>query len=408
MLIVMDDKKILGVRRNVFFLGLVSFFNDFSSEMVRSIMPVFLTAVLGAPAVFVGFIDGMADALASVWNVFAGWFSDKVQKRKPLAILGYTISVSVRYFFSIVGNFWQFFWLRMLDRAGKGFRDAPRDALIAESVEKFELGKSFGFHRMMDNLGATVGPLFAFLVLPIIGLNYRKLILIAFFIGILAIFSFVFVKDKRKSAEELSGAVPSRQKLNWQLIRNNKKFAKTMVAIFIFGLGALPVGLVLLKVAEIGFPAALPLAYFIYGLAFAAVSFPLGRLGDRVGERAVIATGFAMAAVAYFGLARFSSPLAVMLFFVILGVYGGATDGLLRALAAKNLAADILATGQGFLNMAVGFSSLFAGIIGGLLWTGIGSGTAFVYAGILSIIGLLLFLRMTAKTRQGSQTANYA
>ncbi len=161
------QKKIFGLRRNVFFLGLVSLFNDFSAEMMYSVMPGFLTTVLGAPPVLVGFLEGFADALASVLKIYFGWFSDKIGKRKILAVSGYAVSVSTRWFLSLVGNFWQVFILRSIDRVGKGLRDSPRDALISESVETKELGKSFGYHRAMDTIGATLGPLSAVLILPL-------------------------------------------------------------------------------------------------------------------------------------------------------------------------------------------------------------------------------------------------
>ncbi len=192
-------ERIFGINRNVFFLGLVSFFNDFSAEMVQSVMPAFLTTVLGAPAIVVGAIEGTADALSSVLKFISGWLSDKIQKRKPLAVMGYAISVGIRPILAAVTSFWQVFFLRVVDRSGKGFRDAPRDALIAESVDRSELGKSFGFHRSMDTLGATVGPLVAFFLLSVLGGNYRGLFLFAFMIGLGAIFSFVFVKDAPRS-----------------------------------------------------------------------------------------------------------------------------------------------------------------------------------------------------------------
>ncbi len=387
-----SEKRIFGFSRNVFFLGLVSFFNDFSAEMVQSVMPAFLTVSLGAPAFFVGLIEGVADATSSVLKLFSGWFSDKIGRRKLPAVLGYVLSVGVRPVFYLVSNFWQVFGLRMVDRVGKGFRDAPRDALIAESAPKNELGKSYGFHRSLDTLGATLGPLFAFLLLPLLSGNYRKLFLVAFVIGLGAIFSFVFVKDKKRAG--LVSKPPP--KLNFGLIRTNKKFALIVFSIFIFGLGTLPILLLLLKAKEVGLSGEeLPLVYFIYSLTFVLTAIPLGRLADRVGERTVIAGGFLFATIAYLGLARAQSlPLTIFLF-MILGLYSAATDGLERSLAAKRLSPDVLATGQGFLNMAIGFSSLFAGSIGGLLWTQWGSASALIYAGGFSLLGLFLFLFMT-------------
>ena len=392
----MLKEKILGVRRNIFFLGLVSFFNDFSAEMVQSVMPVFLTVFLGAPAFFVGLIEGTADALASIFRLISGWMSDKVGQRKRPAILGYSLSTLTRLFLILVTNFWQVFTLRIIDRIGKGFRDSPRDALIAESVPKEELGLSYGFHRAMDTLGATVGPLLGFLIIFWIKDGYRTLFLIAFFLGLFALASFVFVKDvKTKNLQEKAKTI----KLDWNIFKMHKNFIFIVGSLFIFGLGTLPIGLVLLKAKDAGSIADVPLMYFVYSLTFVIASVPLGKLADKIGEKAVIAIGFAMAIIAYIGLALDFSLWPIGLFFIILGIYSAATDGMQRMLAAKSVDRELVATGQGFLNMALGFSSLGAGIIGGLLWTKFSAESALIYAAILSTIGLVLFIALSKKLR---------
>ena len=382
-------EKIWGVRRNIFFLGLVSFFNDFSGEMVQSVMPVFITNVLGAPAFFVGLIEGTADALASVFRLISGWMSDKIGKRKKPAVLGYSLSTLTRLFLVLVTNFWQVFTLRIIDRIGKGFRDSPRDALISESAPKEEWGLSYGFHRAMDTMGATVGPLFGFLIIFWVKDGYKLLFLIAFFLGLFAIGSFIFVKDVQvKKLEEQKKKV----KLDWSIFKTHKHFIFVVSSLFIFGLGALPTGLVLLKAKAAGSLADVPLMYFIYSLSFVIVAVPIGKLADKIGEKAVIAAGFLLAAIAYVGLALSSGLLAITIFFIILGIYSAATDGMQRMLAARSLHDELVATGQGFLNMAIGFSSLGAGIIGGLLWTYISAEAALFYAATFSVIGLILFL----------------
>ncbi len=388
------DKKIFGVRRNIFFLGLVSFFNDFSSEMVQSVMPVFLTVTLGAPVFFVGLIEGVADALSSVVKLFSGWMSDKIGKRKKPAVFGYSLSVFTRLFLILVTNFWQVFFLRIIDRLGKGFRNSPRDALIIESVPKEELGRSFGFHRMMDTLGATLGPLLAFVILLKFSNNYRFLFFVAFLLGLLAVFSFVFVKDPVKR-EPLNEPVKKITKLNWSIFREHKKFIFIVASLFVFGLSALPVGLLILKAKELGSVANVPLMYFVYSLTFVIVAVPVGRLADTIGEKSVIAMGFVMAFIAYIGMAFTGSMAFLVLFFVILGIYSACTDGMQRMLAAKSLDGHHIGTSQGFLNMALGFSSLGAGVIGGLLWTLVNSQAALLYAAMASAIGLALFIIVT-------------
>jgi len=385
-------ERIFKLPKNVFWLGIVSFFNDFSAEMVQSVMPVFLTTVLGAPIIAVGFIEGFADALASILKLFSGWFSDKINRRKLPAVLGYILSVGIRPFLTVVANFWQVFGLRLVDRVGKGFRDAPRDALISESTPKEELGKAFGYHRMMDTFGATIGPLSAFLILPFLNNDYRSLFLIAFAIGIFSILSFFFVKEVKRPEGK---ALP---KFNFSLFKENKRFTLFVAAIFIFGLGTLPIPLLLLRSPEIGLGVGtVPLFYFVYSLSFVLFSMPLGKLSDRIGQRKVIIFGFFAALVAYLGLAFSGGFIMLGLMFLVLGFYGAATDGIERALAAKLVDSQLLATGQGFLNAATGLSALLAGVVGGALWNFLNSQAAFIYAAAASFVGLIFFINLTQK-----------
>ena len=294
-------------------------------------------------------------------------------------------------FLVIVTNFWQVFALRIVDRIGKGIRNSPRDALIVESVPKEELGKSFNFHRMMDTLGATLGPLLAFLIIFSFNDGYRILFFIAFLLGLFAIFSFVFVKEPTRNKISNKANPKKAMKLNWSIFKENKRFIFVVGSLFVMGLGALPIGLVLLRAKEIGSMGNVPLMYFIYSLTFVIVAIPIGKLSDKIGEKLVIGGGFLLAALSYFGLAMTSNLFALILFFVVLGIYSASTDGIQRVLAAKALNKEIIATGQGFLNMALGFSSLGAGIIGGLLWTIVNSQAALLYAAAASFIGLILF-----------------
>jgi len=385
-------EKILGLHKNVFFLGLVSLFNDFSSQMIQSVMPVFLGVILGVPPLGIGIIEGAADAVASFLKIVSGWLSDKMRRRKNIAVFGYALSVSTRPFLAFAATFAQVFGLRVVDRIGKGVRDAPRDALLAESTSKEELGKSFGYHRAMDALGATLGPLAAFLILPAIYFNYRLLFFIAFGIGLLSIFSFIFVSEKHFDG------VRRVQRFNLRLLRENKRFVFYILAIFIFGLGTLPITLMLLHPVEIiasnggvSF-VGIPLAYFIYSGTFVLTAIPLGKISDKLGKRFVISTGFVFAIIAYLGLALSSTFIVALLFFAVFGLYSAATDGVERAIAARLVSDDMLATGEGILNAAVGVSSLLAGLIGGLLWTIFGAQAAFLYGAALSFVGLIAFL----------------
>lgn len=382
------QKRIFGLRKNVFFLGLVSLFNDFSSEMVYSVMPAFLTTVLGAPAAVVGLIEGFADALSSILKIFSGWFSDKVGKRKIFAVIGYSLSVSTRIILTGVSNFWEVFGLRATDRMGKGFRDAPRDALITESVEPGELGKSFGYHRALDTIGATLGPLGAIWLLSRFGGNYKSVFTFAFFAGILAIITFLFVKDIPRDSTQPVRVAPKLFALN----SFSKDFRWYVATVFLFGLGFLPVGLLLLDSPRIGFGlASMPLLYFVYSLSFVIFALPFGSLSDKIGERKVILLGFLAAIACYATLLIFNSPAGIVAAFIILGLYSAMTEGVQKALAGKIAGPDQRATGQGILNAAIGMSSLIAGVCGGLIWTSYGSNAGILYGIILMSIGLISF-----------------
>ncbi len=387
-----ESKRIFGLRKNVFFLGLVSLFNDFSAEMVYALMPAFLTSVLGAPPVFLGFMEGFVDAFASILKIVSGWLSDKIGKRKSLAVVGYALAVSTRSILAFVTNFWQVFALRVVDRAGKGLRDSPRDALISESVEASEVGKSFGYHRAMDTVGAILGPLSAVILLPLVSGNYRTMFLIAFGVGIFAVLSFLFVKEAKKSEDIIPKApVP----FTFSLKNFDRSFKLLLVAVFIFGVGVMPVSLVLLKVKDIGLAfESIPLMYLIYTVTFALTAIPFGRLSDKVGEKEVIIGGFLAAIVAYVILSQAQSILWVVLGFVTFGLYSAMTDGIERALTSKLVSHEQIATGQGFLQSAIGISSLVGGLIGGSIWTYFGSSPAFIYGVIMMAVGLLAFVRL--------------
>lgn len=388
-------KRVLGLVPNVFFLGLVSLFNDFSAEMIIAVMPAFLTTVLGAPPVLLGFIEGFADALASILKIFFGWFSDKIHKRKIFAVSGYGLSVFTRWILALVGNFWQVFAIRAVDRIGKGFRDAPRDALLAESVEKEEVGKSFGYQRSMDTMGAVLGPLAAVFLLPLVAGDYRALFLIAFGVGIFAVLSFVFVKEVHNlETESLRVAAP----FSFSLNKFTRQFKLFIAAMFVFGTGVMPLSLILLKSQDIGsIGTYIPLMYLVYNISFALFSIPFGRLSDKIGQKKVLVGGFSAAIVAYLIFAAFSTPKAIILGFIILGLYSAMTDGVGRALASKLVNQEILASGQGFLAAAIGISSLLAGLIGGTIWTFWGSTAAFMYGAVMMVLGLLTFVRLNGR-----------
>jgi len=203
----MSDKKIFGFSRNVFAAGLVSLFMDISSEMIYPILPIFLTTVLGASKATVGIIEGIAESTASVLKVFSGWLSDKMGKRKFLMGIGYGVSVLSRPIMATAVNWGEVLTARFVDRFGKGVRTAPRDAIIADSVENNNLGKAFGFHRSMDTIGAVIGPAIAFLVLALYLNNFRLVFWLSVIPGIISVLLIIFFITEKAHKREAT-AIP--------------------------------------------------------------------------------------------------------------------------------------------------------------------------------------------------------
>ncbi len=382
------EKRVFGFNRNVFFLGVVSLLNDFSNEMIQSVMPAFLTLTLGATPAVIGLIEGLADAAASLLRIFSGWLSDCTGKRKKWAFLGYMISILVRPLYIFASGISHFTQIRVVDRIGKGMRESPRDALLSESADEKELGKSFGLHRAMDAIGGIAGPAVAILILSLTANNYTSLFMVAFVIGILALFSFTFVKEIKRSP-----SCKANIKFNFGFFKENPGFSEFILAIFIFGMGTLPITLMIVRALEVTSSAGMSsLMYLIYSLTFVLLSIPVGKLSDKQGERVVIAIGFVSAFFAYLILGFTNTIPSFAVAFILFGFYAAATDGIERALASKLVKRESLAMGQGFLHASIGLSSLFAGVIGGLLWTKLGGAYAFLYAMITALAGLTVFL----------------
>ncbi len=379
--------KILGVNKNVFFLSLVSLFNDFSSEMIYSVMPAFLVKSLNAPLWFVGFLEGTADALVNIFKIFSGRLSDYYNKRKIFAVLGYTISNLTRFMLYFVNSIWQVFTLRIIDRVGKGLRDAPRDALLYLSSDKEELNKSFNFHRAFDTIGAILGPLLGFFLLNyFLNLNYKSLFLFGTLIGFLAILTFIFVEDKKEPHNK-------NKKFIFDFKIFSSKIKLYLLSFFIFSLGYFPLALVLLRTQTID-PSLkfFPLFYFIFNLSFVIFAFFLGKTADKLGEDKVLIIGFLTAISSYF-LFLININLLVILGIIVLAFSLASIDGIKMVYIGKNVSSEYLATSQGTLNALFGIGQLLGGSLAGYIWTKFGFTYSFTIGIILMSISLLILLK---------------
>ena len=377
-----------GIKKNIFFLGLVSFLTDISSDMIYPLLPVFLTDVLGSSKLFVGLIEGIAESTASLLKILSGWFSDKIGKRKPVVILGYSLSSISKPLLALVSSAWQVLFIRFADRTGKGIRTSPRDALIAETSDGAKRGASFGLHRAMDSAGAIIGPLLAFVLLPLLNKNYRHLFLLA---SIPAFFSilvlFVWVKEAKTRREKVTLA---ERKTSFKF---DAKFKLFVLVVALFTLGNSSDAFLFLRAKSLGVNIVfIPLLWGLFNLVYTLSSTPAGVLSDKIGRRKIILFGFLVYGLSYLGFAFANRSLHIWILFAVYGVYYGLTDGALRAFVA-DLVKDEgkRGTAYGFYHGAVGFCALPASLILGFLWQTFSATVAFSFGAVLALLAGVIF-----------------
>jgi MFS family permease len=378
-------------RRNIFFLGLVSFFNDFASEMIYPLLPIFLTTVLKAGAASIGIIEGVAETTASLLKFFSGYWSDKYRKRKPIFASGYAVSNAVRPLIGVAGTWWHVLLLRFSDRVGKGIRTAPRDALMADSAGEGRRGLVFGFQRAMDNAGAIMGPLAAALLLPVLHNNLRTLFFLSAIPGVLAvIFVLFFVREARpkKTAARLS--------LRDGLAGVDGNFRYYLLVVLLFTLGNSSDAFLLLRATGAGIPEAMiPILWMVLHIVKTATGVPGGFISDKIGRKKVIVSGWAVYAAIYVAFAFVTSGAGIWVLFGIYGVYFGLTEGAERALVADLVADDRRGTAYGLFNLTVGIGALPASIVFGIVWQYAGFSYAFIMGAGFALVAslMLLFVR---------------
>ncbi len=387
-----EERKIIGLSRNVFFLGLVSFFTDTSSEMIRPLLPIFLSSVLGVNKVFIGVIEGIAESTASILKLFSGWVSDRIGKRKALVLAGYGFSAVSKPFFAAATSGWHVLLVRFADRVGKGVRTSPRDAIIADSTSEEERGRSFGFHRSLDTAGAIAGPLLAFLILPVLKGNLRLVFLASFVPAFLAVLVIIFFVRERRPPE---GGVP--RSLALSLRSMSRPFKIFIVIAVVFTLGNSSDAFLILRAQDLGVSTKLiPILWLLFNGIYSLSAGPSGILSDRIGRRKIIIYGFFIYSLAYFGFAFAGAPVHIWGLFALYGVYYGLADGAFRAYVADLAPSDLRATAYGVYHTSVGITAFPASVIMGVLWQAMGAVAAFSFGAILALaaaISMVLFLR---------------
>ncbi len=385
-------KNKFGISKNVFVLGLVSFFNDVASEMIYPIVPIFLTSVLGAPVAIVGLIEGIAESTASILKVVSGWLSDKFQRRKPFVVAGYSFSAISKTILSLAFS-WPFVLMaRFIDRFGKGMRTSARDALIAESSENSVRGRAFGFHRALDTLGAVVGPMIALLAIHFLDNNYRLIFFLAFipaFIGILLLL--FFVKEKKKEVNSSSTF-----HFSWHNL--DPSFKIFLLISFIFALGNSSDTFLILRAQNLGLSLSLVvLAYVLFNFTYAIFSIPAGIISDKIGPKKVLLTGFLLFSAVYLFFALIHSSLFLWLLFPVYGLYMALTEGVGKAYISNLVPPEKTGTAFGVYHTIIGITTFFASLFAGLLWTYIGVSAPFIFGSIMAVISAFLFVVLEKK-----------
>lgn len=376
-----DSRPRPRLGRNVISLGAVSFLTDVSSEMIYPLLPVFITTVLGADAAFVGAIEGAAETTAALLKLASGWWSDRVRRRKPLVVIGYGIATVARPLVAIAQSAAQVLAIRVSDRVGKGLRNAPRDALIAESVDPSIRGRAFGFHRAMDNAGGVVGPLIAFGVLTWHFAELRTVFWLAAIPGVLSLLVVIlFVRDvPRAASRAASKGLDLTQPMG-------ARFWRVMGVILLFTLGNSTDAFLLLRANQLGVPVALaPILWAALHVVKSTSNIPGGVLSDRIGRRPTLIAGWLLYALVYLGFARAGAAWQAWALFAAYGVFFGLTEGSERALVADMVGLERRGTAFGWYNLAIGLGALPASLMFGYVWDRWGAPTAFLMGASLAL-----------------------
>src|ERR1035438_8179126 len=382
-----------GLSRNTFLFAIASLFSDISTEMLYPVLPVFLTQTLHATGSIVGLVDGFAQAMQNIVQGFSGALSDKLQKRKGIALAGYLMAAVAKPLMGL-STVWQgVFGARLLDRLGAGTRSAPRDALIASSVDEKDRGRAFGLEGLGDNAGASLGPLLAVFLLYALHVGIRTIFYLAIIPGLLAFFMVLLVKEQHT-------AVTAKAKIDVRLRQFPRAYWKYLLVTALFGLGNSSNAFLILRTQDIG--ASLKttiLIYAAFNLVAALISYPAGSLSDTWGRRNILLASFVVFLIAYLGFALTQNILLAAALFVFYGLFQGIFRAVGKAFASDFVPEHLRASGVGWYSTAVGLLQLVASVVAGLLWDRIGHAAVFYYGAAFAAVGCISLLLLIPAQR---------
>jgi len=383
--------------KNLVTLSWVSFLQDAASEMLYPILPILLNTIFGAPAAVVGAIEGAAEGAAALTKLFSNRLNRFIS-RKGLIGLGYSLAAVGKFLVAIAGSWPMVLFARVVDRLGKGLRSAPRDAVLLSGVGSSNKGRTIGFHRTADTLGAVLGPSLALILLAVFNNDVRPILWIAVIPGVLSALFVIRVKDREPARTARNGLDDSQSKVpkssKESPLSADLKRSITLVAIF--SLVNFPDALVLLHLSQVGFGLTTVVAlYLLFNVSYAALSFPAGALADRFKPNQIFAVGLLLFATAYIGLAYSGQSFLSVVLVVIYGGFAACQDTVGKTWVAKQAPADQQLAAQAFLQGFSGISVLIAGIWAGLVWTqGAGLGSVpLLIAGLMSVLVAILIYR---------------
>lgn len=392
-----------AIPKGIWALGFVSLFMDTSSELIHSLLPVFLVSVLGASALSVGLIEGVAEATAAITKVFSGTLSDYLGKRKLLTVIGYGLAALTKPLFPLAGSAGAVFTARFIDRVGKGIRGAPRDALIGEISPPHLRGACYGLRQSLDTVGAFAGPLLAVACMALLADDIRAVFWIATIPAFLSVAVLIFaVKEPETSRPKGQPHSPFHVA---DLGRIEAAYWWLVVVALVLTVARFSEAFLVLRAESVGLPIAfVPLVFVVMNAVYALSAYPAGVLSDRLDRRTILGVGFAILIAADVVLALANAVWAVMAGVVLWGLHMGLTQGLLAAMVADTTPPEIRGTAFGIFNLATGVAMLGGNLIAGLLWDQYGPSATFLAGAgftVLALVGLVAVQRRGRSRRPG-------
>jgi MFS family permease len=377
------------IPRSIWMLGFVSLFMDVSSELIHSLLPVFMVSSLGASMLIVGIVEGVAEATALIVKVFSGAVSDYLGRRKQLAVLGYGLGAISKPLFALALTVEWVFVARFMDRIGKGIRGAPRDALIADLTPPTIRGAAYGLRQSLDTVGAFLGPLLAVGLMLAWSNDFRTVFWFALLPAVLSVLLLVFgvqEPDLPRDRRRLESPV------RWETLGELGQTYWWVVAVgSVFTLARFSEAFLILRAQQLGLPDAFaPLVLVVMNLLFAASAYPIGKLSDRTSHRTLLIAGLAVLIAADLVLAQAAALGAVGVGVALWGLHMGITQGLLATMVSHAAPAHLRGTAFGLFNLASGIAMLAASVLAGLLWDRVGAATTFYCGAGFSLLALVM------------------